>query len=144
MKKVFRKARIVALKICYQLDVCNSFNEEFAIEVLRQHKDELDEQVYKRAETLVLGVIKELSFLDKLLRKFSQNWDVSRMSFIDRNILRIALYEMLFLDEIPDIVAIDEAIEISKIYSCNDSGKFINGILDSIRREVILQKEQEK
>jgi Transcription termination factor len=61
--------------------------------------------------------------------------------YIDRNILRIAAYEMLFMPDVPDIAAINEAIEISKIYSSSESGKFINGLLDSIRKEIVSQQK---
>ncbi|HOJ30469.1 MAG TPA: transcription antitermination factor NusB [bacterium] len=135
MKKILRNARISALRACYQLDIHNLMVEEKVVDVLKD--EEQNQQVYHLARTLVMGVIKNLQFIDGLLAKYCTNWDISRMSYIDRNILRIAVYEMVFVPEVPDIVAINEAIEISKIYSSQDAGKFINGILDSIRKELI-------
>lgn len=137
MKKLARKARVYALEICYQLDILNSMNEESVQRVLDQKN--LNRDIYSRVSMIVSGVIRNLSYIDGLLSKYSTNWDISRMSYIDRNILRIAIYEMLFVSDVPDIVAIDEAIEISKIYGAQDSGKFINGILDTIRKEVALK-----
>ncbi|MCM8815703.1 MAG: transcription antitermination factor NusB [Candidatus Omnitrophica bacterium] len=135
MKKVARKARIIALEICYQLDIENLMDEKDALRVLKE-KD-IDGEIYLKAEMLVLGVVKNLTFIDELLSKYSTNWDISRMSYVDRNILRIAVYEMLFAPDVPDVVVINEAIEISKIYSGADSGKFINGLLDRIMKERI-------
>lgn len=142
MKKLARKARIAALEVCYQLDIQNNMLEESAIRALQEKN--IHNDVYSKALSIVCGVIKNRPFIDNLLAKFSTNWDISRMSYIDRNILRIAVYEMLFVPEVPDIVAIDEAIEISKIYSSYDSGKFINGVLDRIRKEAILPDNNKK
>ncbi|HOK79474.1 MAG TPA: transcription antitermination factor NusB [bacterium] len=135
MKKTFRSARIAALKACYQLDIQNSMVEEKIDDVLKE--EETNKQIYRFSRALVTGVIKNLQFIDGLLAKYCRNWDISRLSYIDRNILRIAIYEMAFVPETPDIVAINEAIEISKIYSSLDAGKFINGVLDSIRKELV-------
>ncbi|MCM8821498.1 MAG: transcription antitermination factor NusB [Candidatus Omnitrophica bacterium] len=142
MKKIARKARVIALEICYQLDIHNLLSEKHATKVLKEKN--IDGDIYFRVESIVCGVVKNLSFIDGLLAKYSANWDISRMSYVDRNILRIAVYEMFFVSEVPDIVAIDEAIEISKIYSSPDSGKFINGLLDRIMKEGVSRKDIEK
>ena len=81
---------------------------------------------------LFCGVKTNLKEIDSLIEKFSSNWKISRMSGVDRNILRIAVYEMLGRSDIPVKVAINEAIDIGKKYGTEDSGAFINGILDSI------------
>ncbi len=135
MRKASRRARIVALEICYQLDIQNIMSEQYALKALNEINE--DKCVRSKVELIVYGVIKNISYIDGLLAKYSKNWDISRMSYIDRNILRIAVYEMIFDSDVPGIVAIDEAIEISKIYSSPDSGKFINGILDKIMKEEI-------
>lgn len=85
-------------------------------------------------EQLTHGVISTMGDIDKILERFSNNWKVSRMSCVDRNVMRIAVFEMLCCDEIPDKVAINEAIDIGKKFGTEDSGAFINGILDSIRK----------
>lgn len=141
MNKSVRKARTIALEVCYQLDIQNSIFEREAVKVL--HEKNINADTGSKVFSIVLGVIKNLSYIDNLLKKYSTNWDISRMSYIDRNILRIGVYEMIFDPEVPDIVAINEAIEISKIYSSQDSGKFINGILDRIRKEIIEDKKEE-
>ncbi|MCM8788773.1 MAG: transcription antitermination factor NusB [Candidatus Omnitrophica bacterium] len=137
MKKIARRARIIALEICYQLDIQNHLSEKHALTALKEKN--IGHDIYWKVESLVRGVVNKISFIDGLLAKYSANWDISRMSYVDRNILRIAVYEMLFISDVPSIVAINEAIEISKIYSSPDSGKFINGLLDRIMKESISQ-----
>ncbi len=82
---------------------------------------------------LVTGVMKERERIDAVIERFSSNWKMSRMSCVDRNILRIAVYELLYCEDIPAKVSINEAIDIGKKYGAEESGAFINGILDSIR-----------
>ena len=84
-------------------------------------------------DRLVKGVMQVQSELDDLIERFSSNWKLSRMSGVDRNILRIAAYEILYCDDIPYKVSINEAIDIGKKFGTEESGAFINGILDSIR-----------
>ncbi|MGB9642706.1 MAG: transcription antitermination factor NusB [Candidatus Ratteibacteria bacterium] len=141
MKKTLRSARVAALKACYQLDIQNSMVEEKVADVLKD--EETNQQIYRLARAIVVGVIKNLRFIDGLLAKYCRNWDISRLSYIDRNILRIAVYEIAFVPEVPDVVAINEAIEISKIYSSPEAGKFINGVLDSIRKELVSIRTQQ-
>jgi transcription antitermination protein NusB len=82
---------------------------------------------------LVEGVLAVGSEIDDIIEQFSSNWKISRMSCVDRNIMRIAVYELLFLHEIPPKVSINEAIDVGKKFGTDESGAFINGILDSIR-----------
>ncbi|MBW1698755.1 MAG: transcription antitermination factor NusB [Deltaproteobacteria bacterium] len=82
---------------------------------------------------LVQGVLGSKHEIDAIIENFSSNWKVSRMSCVDRNVMRIAVYELLFLSEIPSKVSINEAVDIGKKFGTEDSGAFINGILDSIR-----------
>jgi N utilization substance protein B len=82
---------------------------------------------------LVNGVIDKRVQIDDLVEQFSQNWKISRMSCVDRNVMRIAVYEMLYCDDIPPKVSINEAIDIGKKFGTQESGAFINGIMDSIR-----------
>lgn len=82
---------------------------------------------------LVRGVVSEGNEIDSIIEKFSSNWKISRMSCVDRNIMRIAVYELLWCGDIPSKVSINEAIDIGKKYGTEESGPFINGILDSIR-----------
>ena len=81
--------------------------------------------------------------IDALLASHSQHWKISRMSGVDRNIMKIAIYEMMYCDDVPFKVAINEAIEIGKRFSTEDSGAFINGVLDSIRKNIEQQVKNE-
>lgn len=82
--------------------------------------------------TLVKGVMDTRLEIDPIIERFSSNWKISRMSCVDRNVLRIGVYELLFLSDIPSKVSINEAIDIGKKFGTEESGAFINGILDSI------------
>jgi N utilization substance protein B len=84
---------------------------------------------------LVKGVIDNQAAIDKVMEKFSDNWKLSRMACVDRNIIRIAVFEMLYCDDIPPRVTINEAVDIGKKYGTEDSGAFINGVLDSIYQQ---------
>lgn len=87
--------------------------------------------------SLITGVLNNKPMLDETIESLSSNWKISRMGCVDRNILRIAAYELLFCRDTPAKVVINEAIEIGKIYGTEDSGAFINGILDSVYRKTI-------
>jgi N utilization substance protein B len=88
------------------------------------------------ADKLICGVLEHRPALDKTIQEHTQNWDLNRMAAVDRNILRLAVYEMLYRDDIPPIVSINEAVDVAKKYSTEDSGKFVNGILDKIKGEL--------
>jgi transcription antitermination protein NusB len=83
--------------------------------------------------TLVHGALENQHAIDEIIRKNTQNYELTRLSAVDRNVLRVAIYEMLHCREIPPIVSINEAIEIAKKYSTEESGRFVNGVLDQIR-----------
>ncbi len=84
-------------------------------------------------EKLATGVLKNWDIINRLIERFSSNWKIGRMAVVDRNIMRIAIYEMMFCPDIPLKVSINEAIDIGKKFGTEESGAFINGILDSIR-----------
>ncbi len=88
------------------------------------------------ADKLIRGVLEHRPDLDKKIQHYAQNWDLNRIAVVDRNILRLAIYEMLFRDDIPPVVSINEAVDVAKKYSTQDSGKFVNGILDKIKGEL--------
>ena len=91
---------------------------------------------------LVQGVLGAADEIDALIERFSMNWKLTRMSAVDRNVMRIAVYEILYREDIPPKVSINEAVDIGKKFGTAESGAFINGILDSIRAE--LEKDKEK
>ena len=96
-----------------------------------------DTSVRLFAEPLIRGAIEHRAEIDPQIQKHARNWDLHRMAAVDRNILRLAVYEMLYRDDIPPVVSINEAVDIAKKYSTDDSGKFVNGILDSLRKELM-------
>jgi transcription antitermination protein NusB len=89
------------------------------------------------AEPLIQGVLEHRDQLDAEIKKHAKNWDLHRMAAVDRNILRLAIYEMLYREDIPPVVSINEAVEIAKLFSTDDSGRFVNGILDKVRQELM-------
>lgn len=89
------------------------------------------------AEPLIRGTLEHQVELDERIKKFAKNWDLHRMAVVDRNVLRLAIYEMLYREDIPPIVSINEAVDIAKKFSTEDSGKFVNGILDKIKGELM-------
>ena len=86
---------------------------------------------------LVLGVLEHCQEFDLLIEQYSENWRLDRINMVDRNILRMALFELLYCEEIPPKVTINEAIDLGKRYGSEDSGSFINGILDRIQNVVV-------
>jgi len=89
------------------------------------------------ADPLIRGTLEHREEADEIIRKHAQNWDIKRMAAVDRNILRLAIYEMLHRDDIPPVVSINEAVDIAKKFSTQDSGKFVNGILDKVKSELM-------
>ena len=88
------------------------------------------------AEPLIRGVLEHRDDLDALMISHADNWDLNRMAVVDRNILRLAAYEMLHREDIPPVVSINEAVDIAKKFSTEESGRFVNGILDKICSEL--------
>lgn len=89
------------------------------------------------ADGLIRGTVEHQNQLDEQIKKYAQNWDLHRMAVVDRNVLRLAIYEMLFRQDIPPVVSINEAVDIAKKFSTEDSGKFVNGILDKIKGDLM-------
>ena len=92
-----------------------------------------DTTIQQFAEPLVRGVIQNRDSIDRELSSLATNWDLHRMAGVDRNVLRLAVYEMLHRNDIPPVVSINEAVDIAKKFSTDDSGKFVNGILDKLK-----------
>ncbi len=128
-KKSRHKARETALKILYQKDVTGNNLKEIWQSFCKNHDSSLNYSDY--AWTLVNGVNEHDVEIDSLIQQHSLNWSLDRMSPIDRNILRIAVHEIIYLD-VPPKVSIDEAIKLGKRYGTEHSPAFINGILDAI------------
>jgi N utilization substance protein B len=88
------------------------------------------------ADPLIRGALERRDEVDEYIKRYAKNWDLHRMAAVDRNILRLAVYEMLFREDIPPVVSINEAVDIAKKFSTQDSGKFVNGILDRVKAEL--------
>ncbi len=95
--------------------------------------EESDKGARDFAAHLIQGTVEHLSEINDVIRAVAQNWDIERMAVIDRNVLRMATFELLFCEDIPPKVSINEAIELGKRYSTQNSGGFINGVLDKIK-----------
>jgi N utilization substance protein B len=89
------------------------------------------------AEPLIRGTLGHLNEIDERIKKHAKNWDLHRMAVVDRNVLRLAIHEMLHRDDIPPVVSINEAVDIAKRFSTEESGKFVNGILDKIKSDLM-------
>jgi transcription antitermination factor NusB len=129
MKKRTR-AREVALQFLYQLDLRGDDLLEEARSFIKG--EERDAETARFALRIVQGTFEHKEEIDRVIQAVAQNWNISRMAVVDRNVLRLATYELLHCDDIPPKVAINEAIELGKRYSTQNSGAFINGILDKI------------
>jgi transcription antitermination factor NusB len=128
------RSRELALQMLYQIDARGDDALEQMEEFFDREEPD-DEEVHAFARRLVLGTRDKREEIDALLTGAADNWKLHRMAIVDRNILRMAVYEMLHIGEIPAKVSINEAIELGKRFSTKQSGSFINGILDRIRRE---------
>jgi N utilization substance protein B len=128
-----RKARITALQALYELD-CTKHNMEEALGHLIIG-EKLANEALNFSEELVKGVLQTKSELDARIKKFAPTFPPNQMSIIDRNILRLAIFEILFDDKTPTKVAINEAVEIAKEFGSNSSPRLINGVLGSITME---------
>lgn len=137
---VRRKGREFALQMLFQIDMTRQDPQE-VVSLFWQGRQVLDE-ARRHAETLFRGALEVRPRLDQVLTRVSAHWKLRRMPAVDRNLLRLALYEMLFETDTPRVVVINEAIEIAKKYGSEDSSQFVNGVLDRVR-EAIVRAEAE-
>ena len=163
MNTVRRAAREIALLVLFWADLQEGEDADRVLELFRDNllndseiireilalpvsKEETVQKQLKRlthsephwafVERLVTGVASHLRSIDEMVGRFSSNWKVTRMARVDRNVLRLAAYELVFEPDIPTRATLNEAIEIAKRYGSVDSGKFVNGILDRIAQEL--------
>lgn len=118
----------------FQIDMAGGAPAEIYPHFWREHEAEVEVKSF--AEGLVDGVIRERERLDAMIAGSVAHWRVSRMAVVDRNILRVAVYELGWLKETPAAVVLDEAIEVGKKFGSEQSGAFINGILDAVRKRI--------
>ena len=137
-----RQARELAMQALFYMDM----QDNASLPMLESFCDNFGPPKKARPFFLVLvnGVLETISEIDALIERFSKNWKINRMSSVDRNVMRIAVYELLYCEDIPPKVSINEAVDVGKKFGTEESGAFINGIMDSIRdaldKEGILKK----
>ncbi len=129
-----RLAREYCLQILYLADTAG-FSLDDAILALNSYGNPLEPATLKFARSLAGGVISNCKKYDKIIQDYAHNWQIQRMASVDRCVLRLASHEILIMPETPLNVIIDEAIELAKKFSTQDSGRFINGVLDRLKAE---------
>jgi N utilization substance protein B len=130
-----RQARELALQLLYELDVRGEVEPGPVIDAF-WHRREAPDEVRSFADTLVRGVKAHQPKIDELIQRFAEHWELDRMAVVDRNVLRAGIWELLWGVDVPPIVAINEALEIARRFSTEESTRFINGLLDRVRREL--------
>lgn len=130
MPGIRRQARMIALQTLYEYDIANHTPSE----VLQRHAEErnLHPKVIEYASELVLGVCDHLAEIDAHIQSAAREWPLQQMARIDKNILRLAIYEILFNNTVPAKAAINEAVELAKTFGSETSSRFINGVLGTI------------
>ena len=139
-----RLGRELAMQFLFECDLAGTDNMADNLEnfwAQAEHSGEFpDHRVFRKArayaEKIIAGVYEHESDIDSLISRISDKWDISRMSAVDRNIIRVAIYELFHCPDIPALVSINEAIEIAKDYSSAKSGNFINGLLNTIKDQI--------
>jgi transcription antitermination protein NusB len=132
-----RQARELAMQALFYMDMQNNVSNGMLEHFCSNFSPPPKSQAFFMK--LVTGVLEARDELDALIEQFSKNWDIHRMSCVDRNVMRIAAFELLYCDDIPPKVTINEAVDVGKKFGTEDSGAFINGIMDSIRGELEAQ-----
>jgi N utilization substance protein B len=129
-----RKAREYALQMLFQWDITHDSIDQIASTFFEDQEEE--QAVGNFARQLVIRTVEHIEKIDALIQRHAEHWRLDRMATVDRNLLRLATQEFLFDKETPKTVVINEAIEIARRYSTQESPQFINGILDSIKKEL--------
>jgi N utilization substance protein B len=129
-----RKAREEALRILFRLEFENSQAEKTLNQYWENKK--ASEEIKEYSNWLVNGIISNQSKIDNIIQQVSEHWRISRMALVDRNILRMAVFELLYEENVAPAIVINEAIEIAKKYSGDEAATFVNGVLDAIRKSL--------
>lgn len=137
------KAREIALQILYRYEVATASGGTVPLasalaEDITRHFEHFQapEGIRSYAAQLVAGSLLQQRLLDEVLEKHAANWKISRMALVDRSLLRLAAYEMLYVNDVPLTVVIDEAVELAKEFGTSDTPAFVNGILDAVRGSI--------
>ncbi len=136
-------ARENALKILYQKDVTHRSMADTVQRYWENTDEPIHQEVKEFTDRLIMGISAKMDDIDDRISKYATNWQLKRMAIIDRNILRLGLYELLFAPDIPPKVSINEAVELAKKYGDIDSSKFVNGILDKIHKTEVTSDKNE-
>ena len=134
------QAREFALQILYRQDLNPDPAESLFGSFWENNPSPPEVQEY--TERIVKGTLAHKDEIDALISKYAEHWELHRMATVDRNILRLSTYELLFMEEVPPKVAINEAVNIAKKFSQEESGKFVNGILDKINHAEPRRREE--
>ena len=135
-------SREAAVKILYAWDVKGDSMED-CFDNYWSNVEQIEGNVKAFSEDLVMGVEKHRTEIDAAITKYASNWKIDRMATIDRNVMRLATFELLFSDDVPPKVAINEAIDLAKRFGDKDSGKFVNGVLDKINKTEVEKDNSE-
>lgn len=128
-------SRELALQMLYQKDITKQSVED-VFDCFYQFR-QVNGSISEFANCLVKGTLDNLEKIDQIIKNCVKNWSLNRMSVVDRNILRLTVYSLLYMEDVPPKVSINEAIELAKKFSDYESGKFVNGILDEILKKHI-------
>lgn len=128
-----RLARELVLKILFQIDL-GKVDTALALETVLEEED--NTWVKEFVRSLVRGTEEHQERIDQLIEQYSKDWKLDRMAAVDRNLLRLAIYEILYMSDIPSAVSINEAVELAKVYGSDESAKFVNGILGNLVRQL--------
>jgi transcription antitermination protein NusB len=131
-----RKARICALQMLFQYDIAQPRVDELTNSYWEAFGDDMGNVAREFSNNLALGAIARLDEIDDLIKRRAEHWRIQRMAVVDRNILRLAIYEFLYESDTPKTVVINEALEIARRFSTFEATQFINGILDAIKRDL--------
>ena len=134
-----RSARIIALQALYQIDMSDEYEDD--VLSFSWLDKQYDNATIDFARLLVKGTLEDLRNIDGHIKRQLEHWDLDRVSYVDRAILRFSTYSLFSQEDVPDTVIINEAIDIAKIFGSDDSYRFVNGVLDGIRKEKNREKE---
>lgn len=130
-----REGREAAIQFLFQQDLNAGSDEKPTLHDFWQLRSST-KKIQEFSTGLIDGILANQQVIDAHIKKYVANYDIGRIAVVDRNILRVAIYEMLFCKDIPPVVSINEAIEIAKRYGSEDSGRFVNGVLDRLRHDL--------
>jgi N utilization substance protein B len=140
-------SRTIALQTLYEWDFYQQ-NKNLLPQILERNVSQFSDDPEERsfAKSLVDGLVKNIQEIDQIIKKFAPEWPIEKLALIDRNILRLGIYELLFVKETPPKVTLNEAIEIAKSFGGENSSKFINGVLGAIYKQLnnIPKKDESK